>query len=72
MTRRNLAIAAAVLVVAAFLLGFVPEYLKSRELRGQLTTAQRQLEADELALSIGRVYLEASLKNYGLASQSST
>jgi hypothetical protein len=72
MSQRNLAIAVAVLVLAAFLLGFVPQYLKSRDLTGQLATAQGHVEADELALSIGRVYLEASLKNYGLAAQSST
>ncbi|MEO8596465.1 MAG: hypothetical protein ABI759_24315 [Candidatus Solibacter sp.] len=72
MTQRNIAIAAAILVVAAFLLGFMPEYLKVRELRGQLATVQRHAETDDLALSMGRVYLEASLKNYGLASQFST
>lgn len=64
------------LVVAAFLLGFVPQYLKGKALDNQLSAVQQQLNSerekskmDELGLLSGRVYLEASLRNYGLASQ---
>lgn len=67
------------LVVAAFLLGFVPQYLKGKALDNQLSAVQQQLNSerekskmDELGLLSGHVYLETSLRNYGLASQYST
>lgn len=79
MNRQTLLIAGGALIVAAFLLGFVPQYLKARDLDSQLGAARQQLSAeseksqmDQLALLCGYVYLETNLKNYGLASQSST
>lgn len=72
-------IVGGVLVVAAFLLGFVPQYRKSRVLDNQLGAARQQLnlereksQMDELGLLSGHVYLETNLKNYGLASQYAT
>lgn len=68
-----------ILVVAAFLLGFVPQYLKSHTLdnqldavRGQLKSERDKSQMDALSLLCGHVYLEADLKNYGLAGQLST
>ena len=65
--------------MSAFLLGFVPQYLKARELDSQLGTARRQFDSerekaqiDELGLLCGYVYLETNLKNYGLAGQCSS
>lgn len=79
MNRKTLAIAGGALVVAAFLLGFVPQYLKNRDLHNQLGALRQQLDSereksqmDELALLCGYAYLETNLKNYGLASQYST
>src|SRR5579863_2198055 len=79
MNRQTLLIAGGTLIVAAFLLGFVPQYLKARDLASQLGAARQQLSAeseksqmDQIALLCGYVYLETNLKNYGLASQSST
>lgn len=79
MNRKMGFIIGGVLVVAAFLLGFVPQYLKGKALDDQLDTAHQQLNSereksqmDELGLLCGRVYLETSLKNYGLAGQNST
>ncbi len=67
------------LVVAAFLLGFVPRYRKGKALEDQLGEVKQRLNAerdeaqmDELGLLCGRVYLETNLKNYGLASQDSS
>jgi hypothetical protein len=72
-------IVGGVLVVAAFLLGFVPQYLKGKALDNQLGAVQQQLNSereksqmDELGLLCGHVYLETNLKNYGLAGQYST
>jgi hypothetical protein len=79
MNRKLCLIVGAVLVVAAFLLGFVPQYLKSRDRDSQLSAVRQQLDSereksqmDELALLSGHVYLEADINNYGLASQYSS
>jgi hypothetical protein len=79
MNRKTGLIVAGVLFVAAFLLGFVPQYLKARALDNQLGAVHQQLNSereksqmDELGLLCGRIYLETSLKNYGLAGQYST
>ncbi|HEX5432848.1 MAG TPA: hypothetical protein VFY05_01315, partial [Candidatus Angelobacter sp.] len=70
MNRKLCLIVGAVLAVAAFLLGFVPQYSKARDLGNQLSTVRQQLDAereksqmDELGLLSGRVYLETDLKN---------
>jgi hypothetical protein len=79
MNRKTLLIVGGSLVVAAFLFGFVPEYVKSRDLARQLGAERQQLNSereksqmDELGLLCGYVYLQANLKNYGLAGQYST
>jgi hypothetical protein len=79
MNRKTLLIVGGSLVVAAFLLGFVPQYLKARDLANQLGAERQQLNSerdksqmDELGLLCGYVYLQTSLKNYGLAGQYST
>lgn len=79
MNRKLCLIVGAVLVVAAFLLGFVPQYLKGRDLESQLSAVRQQLDSereksqmDELGLLSGHVYLETDLKNYSLAGQYSS
>ena len=79
MNRKTLLIVGGSLVVVAFLLGFVPQYLRARDLASQLAAEQQQLNSereksqrDELGLLCGYVYLQASFKNYGLAGQYST
>lgn len=67
----------AILVIAAFLFGFIPQYRKTTSLHEELTGAQQQLNAEreksqmeKAGLLIGYIYLETNLKNYGLAGQS--
>ena len=79
MNQKTYLIAGAALVVAAFLLGFVPQYLKGKALDNQLGAIRQQLNSereksqmDELGLLCGHVYLETNLKNYGMAGQYST
>jgi hypothetical protein len=79
MNRKTVWIVVGVIFAAAFLLGFVPQYLKGKALDNQLDAAHQQLKSeraksqlDELGLLCGHVYLETSLKNYGLAGQYST
>jgi len=63
-----------VLLVAGFLLGFVPQYLKNRELQGLLENPQRRIATLEAQVQMGEVrdraslmLLELSRQNYGLA-----
>jgi len=63
-----------VLFIGGFLLGFVPEYLKNRDLRSQLENPQKTIDAFKLQLQMsevrdaaGLVLLELSRQNYGLA-----
>lgn len=79
MNRKIGLIVGGVLIVAAFLLGFVPQYMKSRALDHQLVAVRQQLnlereksQMDGLGLLCGHVYLETNLKNYGLAGRYST
>lgn len=63
-----------VLILAAFLVGFVPEYLKNRELRGQLEDGQKtlaglqlQVQLSQLRDAANQMAFEVSRQNYGLA-----
>lgn len=63
-----------VLLVAGFLLGFVPEYLKNRELRARLDNPQKTIDALQLQVQMSEIrdlaslmLLELSRQNYGLA-----
>ena len=46
MNQKTLLIVAGGLAVAAFLLGFVPEYLKAKELDNQLGATRQQVNAE--------------------------
>ena len=72
-------IAGGLAILAAFLLGFVPEFLQKRRVQNDLETTQTRLVAaqqqkaiDEIRMMAGRILLEASRKNYGLARDDST
>jgi hypothetical protein len=63
-----------ILLVGGFLLGFVPEYLKNRDLTAQLEAPQKtidtlksQLALGELRDHAGLMLLELSRQNFGLA-----
>ena len=63
-----------ILFVGGFLLGFVPEYLKNRNLRSQLEAPQKtidelraQLQMSELRDQASLMWIELSRQNYGLA-----
>jgi hypothetical protein len=66
-----------ILLVGGFLLGFVPEYLKNRDLRAQLQNPQKTIDALKLQLQMSDLrdaaslmLLELSRQNYGLARDS--
>ena len=63
-----------ILLLGGFLLGFVPEYRKNRELAAQLESPLKtidalklQLDLGELRDDVGLMLLELSRQNYGLA-----
>ena len=63
-----------VLLLGAFLLGFVPEYLKNRDLRSQLDNPRKRIDALNLQLQMSELrdqaslmLIESSRQNYGLA-----
>ena len=68
-----------ILLAGGFLGGFVPEYLKNRELRTELENPQKTIEALKFQVQMGELrdlasltLLELSRQNYGLARDYST
>src|SRR5262245_59610546 len=73
-TMRGRLILWLVLLIGAFLVGYVPEYLKTRDLRSQLENPRKMIDALKLQLQLGELrdlaslmLVEASRENYGLA-----
>jgi hypothetical protein len=64
---------AAVFYIAAFLIGFVPQYVKAKRLENdgiQLSLrVGQEIELDDLRDLAALAYVQASQKNYGLAGQ---
>ena len=78
MTRTRL-IGGALLLLAAFLLGFVPQYRAASGLRDELRSAREEAASLRLKAHLaelrdlaGLTYLESNAKNYGIARQHST
>jgi hypothetical protein len=68
-----------VLFAGGFLLGFIPQYLKARDLQKELETPQQTIDALKLRLDLSEIrdfaslmFLELSRQNYGLARDYST
>jgi hypothetical protein len=73
--RRNLVLW-IILLLVGLLLGFVPQYLHSRELQSKLSSASQQVASCQLKQQLSDVrdaaslaYLEATRKNYGTAGE---
>jgi hypothetical protein len=69
---KNRVIIAAVVLVAAFLVGFIPQYLKANRLDTELQQARQANFGAELRDLIGLAYVQANQKNYGLAAATMT
>jgi hypothetical protein len=68
-----------VVLLALYLLGFVPQFQEKRRLESELvetesrlSAAQRKIEIDQLRIIAGRILLEGTRQNYGLAQEHST
>src|SRR5215467_10493364 len=63
-----------VLLIGGFLAGYIPQYLKNRDLRAELENPQKTIDSLRLQLQLGELrddaslaLLEMSRQNYGLA-----
>jgi hypothetical protein len=76
---RNRVLLWGVLLIAGFLVGFVPQYLKAHRLSTEANARQQQLAACDVSRATAQLrdigamlYLEASRKNYGTAGEYSS
>ena len=65
-------IVAAVALIAVFLVGFVPQYVKVIRLERELRQSRQDAAGAEMRDLIGLAYVQASQKNYGLAAETSS
>ena len=79
MATRNKLIIGAVVLLAIFLVGFIPQYLEVRRVRDQVEASsqraqalERRLQLAELRDILALAYLETNRKNYGIARQHTT
>jgi type II secretory pathway pseudopilin PulG len=68
----NKVIVVVVLLLVAFSAGFIPQYAKGKRLERELGAARHENSLAQLRDLAGLAYLQASQKDYGLASATST
>jgi len=71
MNWKTVAIVGAVLLLAGFLLGFIPEYQRASQLAKQLETARLESKLREIRELASLSYIDASKMNYGSAAEDS-
>jgi hypothetical protein len=71
MATLNRIILIVILLAAAFLAGFVPQYIKAKRLEHDLSTARQENALAELRDLAGLAFVQTSQKNYGLAAATS-
>ena len=69
---KNKTILAAIVLIAVFLVGFVPQYVKVKRLENELRQSRQEAAGADLRDLIGFAYVQASQKNYGLAAETSS
>jgi hypothetical protein len=69
---QNKIIVAALALIAVFLVGFVPQYVKANRLEKELRQCRHENAGAQLRDLIGLAYVQASQKNYGLAAETSS
>ena len=68
----NKIIVGVVLLLVAFCAGFIPQYAKGKRLERELSELRHENSLAQLRDLAGLAYLQASQKDYGLASATST
>ena len=69
---KNRIIVVGVLLIVAFLAGFLPSYSKGKRLENELREARQENTLAQLRDLAGLAYFQASQKDYGLAAGTST
>lgn len=69
---KNKALIAAAVLIAVFLVGFLPQYVKANRLENELQQSRQSLAGADLRDLVGLAYLQASQKNYGLAAETAS
>jgi hypothetical protein len=68
---KNRIIVVIILLIVAFLAGFIPQYTKVKRLENALSAARQANDVVELRDLAGLAFVQTSQKNYGLAAASS-
>ncbi len=69
MTNKILVVAVA--LIAVFLVGFIPSYVKANRLENELRQSRQDGAGAELRELVALAYIQANQKNYGLAADTS-
>jgi hypothetical protein len=64
---KNKIVWAAVALIAVFLVGFIPSYVKANRLENELRQSRQDEAGSELRDLIALAYVQTNQKNYGLA-----
>ena len=69
---KNKIIVAAIALVAVFLVGFVPQYVKANRLENELRQSRQENSGAQLRDLIGLAYVQANQKNFGLGAETTS
>ena len=69
---KNKVIVAAVVLIAVFLAGFLPSYLKASRLENEVQNSRQEIAGAALRDLIALAYVQATQKNFGLAADSTS
>ncbi len=68
---KNRIIVVIILLIVAFLAGFIPQYIRVKRLENDLSVARHENALAQLRDLAGLAFVQTSQKNYGLAAASS-
>ncbi len=69
---KNKVMGVAIALIAVFLVGFIPSYVKANRLENELRQSRQDGAGAELRDLIALAYVQANQKNYGLAAGTSS
>ena len=69
---QNKIIVAAIALVAVFLVGFVPQYVKANRLENELRQSRQENAGAQLRDLISLAYVQANQKNFGLGAETTS
>src|SRR3954449_12290700 len=68
---KNKVMGVAIALIAVFLVGFIPSYVKANRLENELRQSRQDGAGAELRDLVALAYIQANQKNYGLAADTS-